>query len=72
MWRHRSVDQYGNVGFIERAAREALAVPNVDLLAVPALAFDPRALGADERMIASDEGFSIERSLGKLPCCSGR
>jgi adenine-specific DNA-methyltransferase len=61
--------QYGTVDptFIKRAAREALAAPGIDLLAVLAFAFDPRALGADEHLIASDEGFAIERSLGRLP-----
>jgi len=61
--------QYGTVdpGFIKRAAREALAAPDVDVLAVLAFAFDPRALGADDETIASDAGFAIERTLGRLP-----
>ena len=61
--------QYGTVdaNFIKRAAREALAAEGIDLLAVLAFAFDPRAVGSDEDLIASDDGFAVRRNLGRLP-----
>lgn len=67
--------QYGTVSpsFIKNAAREAIAAPDVDLLAILAFAYDPRATGVTESdgvtVEASGEGFAnvaAERKLGRI------
>ncbi len=64
--------QYGTVGggFIKGATKEAIADPEVDLLAVLAFAFDPQAVGTAEGLNVSDEGFAnvdAERKFGRMP-----
>jgi adenine-specific DNA-methyltransferase len=67
--------QYGTVSpsFIKNAAREAIAAPDVDLLAILAFAYDPQATGVTESdgvtVEASGEGFAnvaAERKLGRI------
>jgi adenine-specific DNA-methyltransferase len=64
--------QYGTVGggFIKEATKEAIADPEVDLLAVLAFAFDPQAVGTAEGLNVSDDGFAnvdAERKFGRMP-----
>jgi adenine-specific DNA-methyltransferase len=64
--------QYGTVGpkFIKEAALEAIRAPDIDLLCVLGMAFDPAALGATGELNATDEGFAsvaAERQLGRVP-----
>ena len=67
--------QYGTVSqrFIKDAAREAIDMPDVELLCVLGFAFDPQALGVTEddgvTVEAGDEGFAEvagARSLGRI------
>ena len=67
--------QYGTVSqrFVKDAAREAIEMPDVELLCVLGFAFDPQALGVTEddgvTVEASDEGFAEvagARSLGRI------
>ena len=67
--------QYGTVSpsFIKNAAREAIAAPDVDLLAILAFAYDPQATGVTESdgvtVEASGDGFAnvaAERKLGRI------
>ncbi len=68
--------QYGTVSpaFIKAAAREAIAVSDVDLVAVLGFAFDAQATEVTEEdgitVTPSDEGFATvtgERRLGRIP-----
>ena len=68
--------QYGTVSpsYVKKAAREAIASENVDLLAILGFAFDPQVTGLTEddgvSIEASDDGFaSVEsvRKLGRIP-----
>lgn len=63
--------QYGTVGpaFIKAAAREAMAMGDVDVLCVLGFAFDPAAVDSTDGYVASDAGFDVaaERSLGRVP-----
>jgi adenine-specific DNA-methyltransferase len=64
--------QYGTVGpkFIKDAALEAIRAPDIDLLCVLGMAFDPAALGVTKELSATDEGFAsvaAERRLGRVP-----
>ena len=64
--------EYGTVGppFIKSAAREAIAISDIDLLCVLGFSFDPTALGSlDDNIVSSDEGFDVaaERRLGRMP-----
>jgi len=66
--------QYGTVDaqFIKDAAKEAVKIDNVSILAVLAFAFDPQAVnlaGKDDELDTSDQEFAValgERTLGKL------
>ena len=65
--------QYGTVDaqFIKEAAKEAVKIENVGILAVLAFAFDPQAVnlaGKDDELDTSDAEFAVlgERPLGKL------
>jgi adenine-specific DNA-methyltransferase len=64
--------QYGTVGpsWIKQAAREALKIRDLHMLAVLGFAYDPQAIGASEDHVTSSEGFAdvaAERQLGRLP-----
>ncbi|MCL2483049.1 MAG: site-specific DNA-methyltransferase [Propionibacteriaceae bacterium] len=65
--------QYGTVDaqFIKEAAKEAVKIDNVAILAVLAFAFDPQAVnlaGKDDELDTSDAEFAVlgERPLGRL------
>jgi adenine-specific DNA-methyltransferase len=68
--------QYGTVSpsYVKKAAREAIASEDVDLLAILGFAFDPQVTGLTEddgvSIEASDEGFASVagvRKLGRIP-----
>jgi len=67
--------QYGTVStsYVKKAAKEAIAAEDVDLLAVLGFAFDPQVTGlteVDGVTVATDGGFASvasERKLGRIP-----
>ena len=68
--------QYGTISpsYVKKAAREAIEVEAVDLLAILGFAFDPQVTGVTEddgvSIEASDEGFASVagvRKLGRIP-----